>query len=72
MSCRCSTVRSANDYERSTDDTMALQYQLYRPDDPMCCPTAGATTVRFAWNGTTAAPLDRLPSTGWNAPAGRR
>jgi len=51
---------------------MALQYQLYRPDDPMCCPTAGATTVRFAWNGTTAAPLDRLPSTGWNAPAGRR
>ncbi|WP_241842053.1 LppP/LprE family lipoprotein [Pseudofrankia sp. BMG5.36] len=56
----------------STDDTVALQYQLYRPEDPMCCPTAGAATVRFSWNGAAAAPRDTLPPTGWNAPASRR
>ncbi|WP_238438442.1 LppP/LprE family lipoprotein, partial [Frankia nepalensis] len=56
----------------STDDTVALQYQLYRPSDPMCCPTAGAATVRFRWTGATVASLDPLPSTSWDAPASRR
>ncbi|WP_045876417.1 LppP/LprE family lipoprotein [Pseudofrankia sp. DC12] len=56
----------------STNDTVALQYQLYRPDDPMCCPTAGATTVRFVWNGTTVKPVDPLPPAGWDAPTSRR
>jgi hypothetical protein len=56
----------------STDDTVALQYQLYRPDDPMCCPSGGAATVRFTWSGTALKPLDPLPSTDWDAPLGRR
>ncbi|ONH33479.1 hypothetical protein BL253_01460 [Pseudofrankia asymbiotica] len=56
----------------STDDTVALQYQLYRPDDPMCCPTAGAATVRFVWAGSAVAPIDPLPSSDWDAPTSRR
>ncbi|OHV32663.1 hypothetical protein BCD49_29040 [Pseudofrankia sp. EUN1h] len=56
----------------STDDTVALQYQLYRPDDPQCCPTAGAATVRFVWAGTTVKPIDPLPSADWETPNSRR
>jgi hypothetical protein len=56
----------------STDDTVALQYQLYRPDDPMCCPTAGAATVRFHWSGTTVKAIDPLPSANWAASTSRR
>jgi hypothetical protein len=56
----------------STDTTVALQYQLYRPDDPMCCPSGGASTVRFRWTGSGFVPLDRLPSTSWDAPMSRR
>jgi len=56
----------------STDDTMALQYQLYRPDDPMCCPTGGASTVRFQWLGGRVVAADHLPSSDWNAPLSRR
>ncbi|ADP78677.1 hypothetical protein FraEuI1c_0599 [Pseudofrankia inefficax] len=56
----------------STNDTVALQYQLYRPDDPMCCPTGGATTVRFEWLGGRVVTADPLPSADWNAPLSRR
>ncbi|KLL10119.1 MULTISPECIES: LppP/LprE family lipoprotein [Protofrankia] len=56
----------------STDDVVALSYQLYRPDDPLCCPTAGAATVRYQWNGTTAVPLDPVPPADWSASASRR
>jgi LppP/LprE lipoprotein len=56
----------------STDDTVALQYQLYRADDPMCCPTAGAATVRFRWAAGTISALDPVPSPDWETPASRR
>lgn len=56
----------------STGDTVALQYDLYRPDDPMCCPSAGASTVRYHWNGSAVVPLDPIPSNSWSAPASRR
>ncbi|MCK9893578.1 LppP/LprE family lipoprotein [Frankia sp. AgB32] len=56
----------------STDRVVALQYDLYRPDDPMCCPTAGGSTARFQWNGTSVTPLDPVPTAAYSAPASRR
>ncbi|WP_250291317.1 LppP/LprE family lipoprotein [Frankia sp. CiP1_Cm_nod1] len=56
----------------STGDVVALSYQLYRPDDPLCCSTGGAATVRYQWNGTTAVPLDPVPSADWSASVSRR
>ncbi|WP_131786312.1 LppP/LprE family lipoprotein [Protofrankia symbiont of Coriaria ruscifolia] len=56
----------------STSDVVALTYQLYRTDDPLCCPTAGAATVRYQWNGTKIVPLDSVPAADWSASASRR
>jgi hypothetical protein len=63
---------ASEDWVWSTDTTVAIQYQLYRPDDPMCCPTGGASTVRFVWDGTTVRPIDPVPSSAWNAALSRR
>ncbi|WP_243408085.1 LppP/LprE family lipoprotein [Frankia canadensis] len=56
----------------STDREVALQYDLYRPDDPMCCPTAGGATVRYRWTGSSVTPLDALPNASTSAAASRR
>jgi hypothetical protein len=56
----------------STGDVVALQFDLYRPGDPMCCPSAGAATVRYQWNGSTVTPLDPIPTSSWSAPTSRR
>lgn len=56
----------------STDDTVALQYQLYSAADPMCCPTAGAATVRFHWSGSALQPMDKLPINAYEASGSRR
>ncbi|MEX5636629.1 LppP/LprE family lipoprotein [Parafrankia sp. FMc2] len=56
----------------STSDVVALQYDLYRPGDPMCCPSAGAATVRFGWDGSGVVPLDPIPPSDWSAPLSRR
>jgi hypothetical protein len=53
-------------------DTVALAYSLYRADDGVCCPTGGATTVRFHWDGGKLAPLDPIPSDNLKADLGRR
>lgn len=45
-----------------TDTTIALNYAIYEPDDPMCCPLGGARTVRYEWNGTRLEPLDPIPA----------
>jgi hypothetical protein len=63
---------ASEDWVWSTDTTVALQYQLYRPGDPMCCPTGGASTVRFVWNGTTVKPIDPVPTSSWTAALSRR
>lgn len=47
-----------------TNDTVALNYVLYHKEDPMCCPTAGAATVRFKWDGNKLVALDPIPSSG--------
>jgi hypothetical protein len=56
----------------STGDTIALSYQLYNPDDPMCCPTASAATVRYQWVGSRLIPLDTVPSDDPSAALSRR
>ncbi|CAO5260055.1 LppP/LprE lipoprotein [Frankia sp. AgKG'84/4] len=56
----------------STDRVVALQYDLYRPGDPMCCPTVGGSTVRFQWNGATVTALDPVPTAAYSAAASRR
>jgi LppP/LprE lipoprotein len=42
-------------------NTLAFLYVLYRPTDPMCCPTGGAVSVRYHWNGKKVVRLDPLP-----------
>lgn len=42
-------------------DTLAFLYVLYRPTDPDCCPSGGAASVRYRWNGTKVVRLDPLP-----------
>jgi hypothetical protein len=56
----------------STDDVVAIGYELYRPDDPLCCPTAGAATVRYRWTGSKVVAMDPVPSPDWSAPRSRR
>lgn len=49
----------------SNDTVIAVSYGLYRESDAMCCPTGGAATVRFQWNGSRLEPVDPIPpSTG--------
>ncbi|WP_116202934.1 LppP/LprE family lipoprotein [Amycolatopsis circi] len=45
----------------STDTTVALSYELYNAEDPLCCPTANAAAVRYHWTGTRLIPLDAIP-----------
>ncbi|GAA4553116.1 LppP/LprE family lipoprotein [Amycolatopsis samaneae] len=56
----------------STDDTVALSYVLFHVGDPRCCPTAGAATVRYLWDGTRLVPLDPIPSDDPRAVVSRR
>jgi LppP/LprE lipoprotein len=42
-------------------NTLAFLYVLYRPADAMCCPTGGAVSVRYRWNGKKVVRLDPLP-----------
>ncbi|MCL5961803.1 MAG: LppP/LprE family lipoprotein [Chloroflexi bacterium] len=55
-----------------TNDTVSLDYVLYRPNDPMCCPTGGGAHVRYFFDGTSLKPLDPIPSDNWDAPLSRR
>ncbi len=43
-------------------DTIALAYDVYRPDDETCCPTGGSIIVRYRWSGKKIVPLDPVPS----------
>jgi hypothetical protein len=55
-------VPSAGILQVWRDDRMiALLYILYRPRDPLCCPTGGGAIVRFRWTGSRIVALDRIP-----------
>lgn len=53
-------------------DTIALEYTLYRPNNPQCCATGGAATVRYRLRGRSVVRLDRLPPASFAAPLSRR
>ncbi|HEY7266222.1 MAG TPA: LppP/LprE family lipoprotein, partial [Solirubrobacterales bacterium] len=55
-----------------TGSTIALDYELYEPNDAMCCPSAGSVTVRFRWTGQQLVPLDPIPSDSSGASPSRR
>jgi hypothetical protein len=44
-----------------SDTEVALAYALYRPHDPLCCPSGGQTTVRFQLDNGGLVPLDPIP-----------
>ena len=50
------------------DDTVALQYVLYRQGDPLCCPTGGDSVVRFGLEGSKVVALDPVPREEIRAP----
>jgi hypothetical protein len=43
-------------------NTIALSYAVYKPNEPMCCPTGGAMIVRYEWTGTKLNALGPIPS----------
>jgi hypothetical protein len=51
---------------------IALRYELFRPRDPQCCPTAGSATVRYRWSGARLEPLDPVPPSSYSAAGSRR
>jgi LppP/LprE lipoprotein len=51
---------------------IGLTYALYAARDPQCCPTDGATTVRYRWNGKHVVPLDPIPPSSFSAGKSRR
>jgi hypothetical protein len=44
-----------------SDTEVTLAYQLYRPNDPLCCPGGGQAHVRFQLNNGHLEPLDPIP-----------
>lgn len=47
-------------YVRGGNEMITLRYAIYRPNDPMCCPTRSAN-VRYHWTGHRLVPLDPIP-----------
>jgi hypothetical protein len=43
------------------DTEVVLAYPLYRPNDPLCCPGGGQTTVHFQLNNGRLIALDPIP-----------
>lgn len=62
------------EYAGQDDETVSLTYDLYRPDDPNCCPTAGKATVTYQLNQDrqSLTPLDPIPSDSAGAKRSRR
>jgi hypothetical protein len=44
-----------------SDTEVTLAYQLYRPNDPLCCPGGGTAHVRFQLNNGRLVPVDPIP-----------
>ena len=57
---------------KQTDDTVTVEYTLYRPDDALADPSGGNVTVRYRWTGAKLVPLDPIPTEDWSASLSRR
>ena len=58
--------------DRARAPVIALGYELFDPKDAQCCPTGGATTVRYRWNGSRVVALDPIPPSSYAARGSRR
>ncbi len=47
-----------------TNNVITLSYQLFAPNDPLCCPTAPSQAVRFQYLDGVLTPLDPIPPSG--------
>jgi len=55
-----------------SDTAVTLSYRLYRPRDPLCCPTGGEQTVQFALDNGRLAPMSSIPSSSSRVGLSRR
>jgi hypothetical protein len=53
-------------------DRITLAYELYKPPDAMCCPSAGMAQVTYRWTGTRLQPQGAIPSSAAAAATSRR
>ncbi len=44
-----------------SDTEVTLEYPLYKPSDPLCCPGGGRASVRFQLDNGRLTPLDPIP-----------
>ncbi len=51
---------------------IALEYALYDPRDPQCCPSAGSATVPYRWEGERLRPEKAVPPSSFSAFGSRR
>jgi hypothetical protein len=54
------------------DTSVTLSYRLFRPRDPLCCPTGGRRSVRFALDNGRLAPGGPIPTDSPRAALSRR
>jgi hypothetical protein len=54
------------------DTSVTLSYRLFRPTDPLCCPTGGRRSVRFVLDNGKLAPDRAIPPASPRAPLSRR
>ncbi len=55
-----------------SDTEVTLAYQLYRPNDPLCCPGGGTAHVRFQLNNGRLVPLEQIPPVSSTSGTSRR
>jgi LppP/LprE lipoprotein len=55
-----------------TGNLVRLVYAIYRPTDPMCCPTGIATVARFRLDDSGFVSLDQVPPADPTTPLSRR
>ena len=55
-----------------SDTSVTLAYRLYRPRDPLCCPTGGEQRVQFALDNGALSPMGPIPSSSSRAALSRR
>ena len=60
------------DFAGQSDTTVGIKYALFHPDDQDCCPSAGAATVHYTWDGTKVTAQDPIPTADTAADPSRR
>jgi hypothetical protein len=55
-----------------SDTSVTLAYRLYRPRDPLCCPSGGERRVRFELDNGRLSPMGQIPSSSSKAALSRR